>query len=80
MTPFRERNPIPIAIGGIVAIALLLLATFNLNKLPLPIFGSHRMYHAAFAQAGGLESQNEVRVAGVRVGSVTGVPWPGAAR
>lgn len=73
MTPFRERNPVPIAIGGILAIALLLLTTFNLNKLPLPIFGAHRTYRAAFAQSAGIEPQNEVRVAGVRVGSVTGV-------
>jgi phospholipid/cholesterol/gamma-HCH transport system substrate-binding protein len=73
MTPFRERNPVPIAIGGIVAIALLLLATFNLNKLPLPFFGATTTYRAAFTQAAGIESQNEVRVAGVRVGSVTGV-------
>jgi phospholipid/cholesterol/gamma-HCH transport system substrate-binding protein len=73
MTPFRERNPIPIAIGGIVAIVLLLLGTFNLNKLPLPIFGKRTTYQAAFAQSAGIERDNEVRVAGVRVGSVTGV-------
>jgi phospholipid/cholesterol/gamma-HCH transport system substrate-binding protein len=73
MTPFRERNPVPIAIGGIVAIAVLLLATFNLNKLPIPIFGSHTTYKAAFVQAAGIARENEVRVAGVRVGSVTGV-------
>lgn len=72
-TSFREKNPIPIAIGGILVIALLLLTTFNLNKLPLPIFGSYRTYHAAFSQSAGIEKENEVRVAGVRVGSVTGV-------
>jgi phospholipid/cholesterol/gamma-HCH transport system substrate-binding protein len=73
MTPFRERNPVPIAIGGILTIALLLLVTFNLNKLPIPIFGAHTTYRAAFVQAAGIERENEVRVAGVRVGSVTGV-------
>ena len=73
MIPFRERNPIPIAIGGITSIALLLLVTFNLNKLPIPLFGAKTTYRAAFAQAAGIEKQNEVRVAGVRVGSVTGV-------
>lgn len=73
MKPFRERNPIPIAISGIVAIALLLLATFNLNKLPLPFFGKHTTYKAAFVSSAGIERENEVRVAGVRVGSVTGV-------
>lgn len=73
MTPFRERNPVPIGIGGIVAIALLLLVTFNLNRLPIPIFGQHDTYRAAFSQAAGIERDNEVRVAGVRVGKVTGV-------
>ena len=73
MTPFRERNPIPIAIGGILAIALVLLATFNLNRLPLPIFGQHDTYRAAFSQSAGIERENEVRVAGVRVGKVTGI-------
>jgi phospholipid/cholesterol/gamma-HCH transport system substrate-binding protein len=73
MTPFRERNPIPIAIGGIVVIALVLLGTFNLNRLPLPIFGQHDTYRAAFSTAAGIEKENEVRVAGVRVGKVTGV-------
>ena len=73
MTPFRERDPIPIAIGGIVAIALLLLGSFNLDKVPLPIFGKRTTYQAAFSQAAGLQRENEVRVAGVRVGSVTAV-------
>jgi phospholipid/cholesterol/gamma-HCH transport system substrate-binding protein len=73
MTPFREQNPAPIAIGGILTIVLVLLATFNLNRLPLPIFGKKTTYHAAFAQAAGIQRENEVRVAGVRVGSVTEV-------
>jgi phospholipid/cholesterol/gamma-HCH transport system substrate-binding protein len=73
MKPFRERNPIPIAIGGLLSIALLLLVTFNLNKVPLPIFGSHTTYSAAFSSSAGIEKENEVRVAGVRVGKVTGV-------
>ena len=73
MTPFRERNPVPIAIGGIVVIAMLLLLSFNLDKVPLPFFGKRTTYQAAFAQAAGLQRENEVRVAGVRVGSVTAV-------
>ncbi|HWL37171.1 MAG TPA: MlaD family protein [Frankiaceae bacterium] len=73
MTPFRERNPIPIAIGGIVVIALLLFGSFNLTKIPLPFLGKKTTYSAAFSQAAGLQRENEVRVAGVRVGSVTEV-------
>lgn len=73
MTPFRERNPIPIAIGGIVVIALLLFGSFNLTKLPLPFLGKKTTYQAAFSQAAGLQRENEVRVHGVRVGSVSEV-------
>ncbi|HEU0131569.1 MAG TPA: MlaD family protein [Mycobacteriales bacterium] len=73
MKPFRERNPIPIAIGGILVIALLLLGTFNLTKLPIPGLAKHTTYRAAFSQAAGIARDNEVRVAGVRVGNVTGV-------
>lgn len=73
MTPFRERNPIPIAIGGFLVIALVLLGTFNLNKLPLPFLAKHDTYRAAFEQSAGIERENEVRVAGVRVGQVTGI-------
>jgi phospholipid/cholesterol/gamma-HCH transport system substrate-binding protein len=73
VTPFRERNPVPIAIGGIVVIALMLFGSFNLTKLPLPFLGKKTTYSAAFSQAAGLQRENEVRVAGVRVGSVTEV-------
>lgn len=72
-TSFREKNPIPIAIGGIVLIVLMLWGSFNLDKLPIPGLGGQRTYKAAFSQAAGIASENEVRVAGVRVGSVTGV-------
>ena len=72
-TSFREKNPIPIGIAGILAIALILLASFNLNSLPIPGLGGQKEYKAAFSQAAGITAENEVRVAGVRVGSVTGV-------
>ncbi|HEV2889632.1 MAG TPA: MlaD family protein [Frankiaceae bacterium] len=72
-TSFREKNPIPIGIAGIVAIVLLLVGSFNLDKLPIPGLGGQREYTAAFTQAAGIAAENEVRVAGVRVGSVTGV-------
>jgi len=72
-TSFREKNPIPIAIGGISLIVLMLVGSFNINKLPIPGLGGQRQYKAAFSQAAGIAPENEVRVAGVRVGSVTGV-------
>lgn len=72
-TSFREKNPIPIGIAGLLAIVLILVGSFNLTKLPIPGLGGQREYTAAFTQAAGIAAENEVRVAGVRVGSVTGV-------
>jgi phospholipid/cholesterol/gamma-HCH transport system substrate-binding protein len=72
-TSFREKNPIPIAIGGILLIVLMLVGSFNLTKLPIPGLGGQKEYKAAFTQAAGIDRENEVRVHGVRVGSVTGV-------
>jgi phospholipid/cholesterol/gamma-HCH transport system substrate-binding protein len=72
-TSFREKNPIPIGVAGILAIVLILLASFNLNRLPIPGLGGQTEYKAAFSQAAGIAPENEVRVHGVRVGSVTGV-------
>lgn len=74
-TPFRARNPLPIGIAGIAAIALLLLASFNASKLPF--IGGGDAYAASFSEAGGLRSGDEVRIAGVRVGKVSDVRLSG---
>jgi len=76
MKPFRERNPLPIGIIGIVAILLLLLLSFNANALPF--IGGGSTYHADFADAGGLKSGDDVRIAGVKVGKVTSVSLEGS--
>jgi phospholipid/cholesterol/gamma-HCH transport system substrate-binding protein len=76
MRPFRERNPLPIGIIGIVAILALLLLSFNADKLPF--IGGGDSYHADFADAGGLKTGDDVRVAGVKVGKVTGITLRGA--
>ena len=68
MKPFRERNPVPIGFAGLLAIALLMLAAFKAEELPL--IGGGEVYYAHFSEAGGLEVDDEVRVAGVRVGKV----------
>lgn len=75
MKPFRERNPVPIGIVGISVIALLMLAAFRADRLP--IIGSGDTYRADFAEIGGLKTGNEVRVAGVPVGKVTGLELQG---
>jgi phospholipid/cholesterol/gamma-HCH transport system substrate-binding protein len=69
--PFRERNPVPIGAIGIAVILLLLIAAFRAGDLPL--IGGGDTYHAAFAESGGLKLNDEVRIAGVRVGKVTEV-------
>jgi phospholipid/cholesterol/gamma-HCH transport system substrate-binding protein len=69
--PFRERNPVVIGAVGIAVIAVLLLAAFNIESLPLLVRGTS--YSLALSEAGGLKPGDDVRVAGVKVGKVTGV-------
>jgi phospholipid/cholesterol/gamma-HCH transport system substrate-binding protein len=75
MKPFRERNLVVIGTIGIVALALLMLAAFRADRLP--IIGAGDTYHATFAEIGGLKVGNEVRVAGVPVGNVRGIELKG---
>lgn len=70
-TNFRERNPIPIAVIGIVMLILFMYVGFNAANIKL--ITDRRSYKVEFAEAGGLQSQNEVRIAGVRVGQVSKV-------
>ena len=68
MTPFQNRNPIPIAIIGIVTLLLGLVAAYRIDRLP--VIGDGPLYRAEFAQAAGVRSGNPVKVAGVVVGRV----------
>jgi phospholipid/cholesterol/gamma-HCH transport system substrate-binding protein len=68
MRPFRERNPVLVGFAGLVAIALMMLAAFRADQLPL--IGGGDTYYAEFSEAGGLQSGDEVRIAGVKVGEV----------
>ncbi|MGI5520265.1 MCE family protein [Micromonospora sp. CA-259024] len=70
MTPFRERNPVVVGTLGLALIVAVLLGAFQLDRLA-DLTG--RGYAAAFHDASGLVTGNEVRVAGVRVGKVTAV-------
>ena len=67
-TPFRERNPVVVGAISLAVVAALILAAFNAQNLP--IIGGGDVYYAAFKEAGGLKANDEVRVAGVRVGKV----------
>jgi phospholipid/cholesterol/gamma-HCH transport system substrate-binding protein len=69
--PFRERNPILVGAASIVVLAMLLLAAFKADSLPL--IGGGDTYYATFQDSSGLQTGNEVRIAGVRVGKVTSI-------
>jgi phospholipid/cholesterol/gamma-HCH transport system substrate-binding protein len=73
--PFRERNPVIIGAVSIAVLAGLLLAAFRAQDLPL--IGGGDTYYAAFAESGGLKPNDEVRIAGVRVGKVESVELDG---
>ncbi len=73
--PFRERNPVVIGAVSLAVIAAMVLAAFRAEDLPL--IGGGDTYYAAFSEAGGLKANDEVRVAGVRVGKVQAVELAG---
>ena len=60
---------------SLAVVAALILAAFNAQNLP--IIGGGDVYYAAFSEAGGLKANDEVRVAGVRVGKVEKVELDG---
>ena len=67
---FREMDPIPIGVIFLVVMTILLLLSFNLDKLP---FTSGQGYSAAFARADGLRKGDRVMIGGVAVGKVTSI-------
>lgn len=72
MTPFRERNQTVIGAVGIAAILTVLAASFNIDR----IVGGEE-YKAEFSEAAGLAPNDEVRIAGVKVGKVLAVDLAG---
>lgn len=71
MKPLRSRNPVAIGLIGTTVLVALLAAVVLLPKVS--VFSSNRSYSADFAQAAGLASGDDVRVAGIPEGTVTGV-------
>ncbi|HVW44126.1 MAG TPA: MCE family protein [Amycolatopsis sp.] len=76
MRSFRSRNPVPIAITGLIVLVLGFVVALNADSLP--IIGAGTTYTADFTEAGGLKPDDEVRIAGVKVGKVTDVALDGA--
>ena len=75
MKAMSERNPITVAIVGLVLLAVIAFLVFD--SANLPIIGGGTGYTAYFAEDAGLQPGNEVRIAGVVVGRVTGVSLAG---
>jgi phospholipid/cholesterol/gamma-HCH transport system substrate-binding protein len=75
MIPFRERNPVTIGAISLALLAGLLVVAFRADDLP--VIGGGDTYYAAFAESGGLKPNDEVRIAGVRVGKVNSVELDG---
>ncbi|HEX3823038.1 MAG TPA: MCE family protein [Mycobacteriales bacterium] len=75
MKPFRERNPLPIGIIGVLVILGFLAVGLEAGNLPF-INSGHTVY-ANFADAAGLQNGDNVRVAGVLVGKVKSVKLDG---
>src|SRR6266545_8102709 len=73
--PFRERNPVPIGLAGRATIAIALIVVLNISSIPF--IGGGTTYTAAFAEAAGLRKNEEVRIAGVKVGKVTALDLEG---
>jgi phospholipid/cholesterol/gamma-HCH transport system substrate-binding protein len=72
---FRERNPVVIGAVSLAVVALLVMMAFRAQDLP--VIGGGDTYRAAFAESGGLKANDEVRIAGVRVGKVESVELDG---
>ena len=66
--PFSARNPTPIGAIGLVMILALLWAAFNASSLPL--IGGGTTYSAYFTEDANLRPNDDVRIAGVKVGTV----------
>ncbi|MFI1919060.1 MCE family protein [Nocardia sp. NPDC020380] len=70
-----KRSPAFMGGLGLVMVLLVTMSAFSLDKLPILAAGTK--YTAEFSEAAGLKSGNEVRIAGVKVGTVSDVGLDG---
>lgn len=73
--PFRERNPVPIGLTAFAVIITALVLAMNLESIPFVAGGT--THTASFAEAAGLKPDEEVRIAGVKVGKVESLSLQG---
>ena len=71
MKSFKERNPAVLGVVGTLVLAAIAALVFFYQDLP--VLGGGTKYRAEFSEAAGLRPDDEVRVAGIKVGEVTGV-------
>jgi phospholipid/cholesterol/gamma-HCH transport system substrate-binding protein len=76
MKRFSERNHLVLAIVGSALLVIVALGAINFSKLPL--INDHSGYGAAFADSAGLAPGDPVSVAGVDVGTVSGLSLSGS--
>ncbi|WP_067816000.1 MCE family protein [Nocardia inohanensis] len=70
-----KRSPAFMGGIGLLMVVLVTVSAFSLDKLP--IIGAGTKYTAEFSEAAGLKKGNEVRIAGVKVGTVQDVSLDG---
>ncbi|MEU1055326.1 MCE family protein [Streptomyces sp. NPDC005876] len=75
LKPVKDRDPVAVALAGLLLLALLTVLAYNADRFSLT--GGGTTYTADFTEAAGLDEGDEVRVAGVKVGDVTGVALDG---
>jgi phospholipid/cholesterol/gamma-HCH transport system substrate-binding protein len=68
---FSSRNPTPIGAIGLVFLLVLLYGAFNAASLPL--IGGGTTYSAFFTESANLKTGDNVRIAGIKVGTVEDV-------
>jgi phospholipid/cholesterol/gamma-HCH transport system substrate-binding protein len=72
---FRERSPILIGLASMLGITVFMGAAFFIDRLPF-IKQAYEI-EAEFANAAGIQKDNQVRIAGIKVGEVKSVEIDG---
>jgi phospholipid/cholesterol/gamma-HCH transport system substrate-binding protein len=75
MKRLKDRNQAAVGAVALVLIVLVTLTSYFSDQLPF--FGNGTTYTAYFAESAGLAADNEVEVAGVKVGTVSAVKLAG---
>jgi len=68
---FRERDPLRVGIASLAVMAVLVGSAFSFESIRSKLSGY--VVYAEFADAAGLQKDNEVRIAGLKVGKVKSI-------